>query len=87
MKVLLVESSRFHQIMISQIFNNEGLVVRIVNSSDEAIMVLEDETMDFICTAYHLPSGFDGIKLAQQVRNNPETRDTPVILLTSNEID
>ena len=87
MKVLLVESSRFHQIMISQIFNNEGLVVRIVNSSDEAIMVLEDETMDFICTAYHLPGGFDGIKLAQQVRNNPETRDTPVILLTSNEID
>ncbi len=87
MKVLLVESSRFHQIMISQIFNNEGLVVRIVNSSDEAIMVLEEETMDFICTAYHLPDGFDGIKLARQIRNNPDTKDTPVILLTSNDID
>jgi len=87
MKVLVVESSRFHQIMISQIFNNEGLVVRIANHCDEAIEILESETMDFVCTAYQLPCGLDGIKLAQLIRTTPKTKDTPVILLTSNDID
>lgn len=87
MKVLVVESSRFHQIMISQIFNNEGLVVRVANNCDEAIRTLESETMDFVCTAYHLPSGLDGIKLAQLIRTTPKTKDIPVILLTSNKID
>lgn len=87
MKVLVVESSRFHQIMISQIFNNEGLVVRIANNCDEAIEALENETMDFVCTAYHLPCGLDGIKLAQLIRTTPKTKDVPVILLTSNQID
>ncbi len=87
MKVLVVESSRFHQIMISQIFNNEGLVVRIASNCDEAIAALENETMDFVCTAYHLPYGLDGIKLAQLIRTAPKTKDIPVILLTSNQID
>lgn len=87
MKVLVVENSRFHQIMISQIFNNEGLVVRIANNCDEAIEALENEVMDFVCTAYHLPCGLDGIKLAQLIRSTPKTKDIPVILLTSNEID
>ncbi len=87
MKVLVVESSRFHQVMISQIFNNEGLVVRIANNCDEAIEALENETMDFVCTAYHLPCGLDGIKLAQLIRTTPKTKDIPVILLTSNQID
>ena len=84
MKVLVVESSRFHQIMVSQIFNNEGLVVRIASNCDEA---LDNETMDFVCTAYHLPCGLDGIKLAQLIRTTPKTKDVPVILLTSNQID
>lgn len=87
MKVLVVESSRFHQIMISQIFNNEGLVVRIANHCDEAIEILETEIMDFVCTAYHLPCGLDGVKLAHLIRNTPKTKDIPVILLTSNDID
>ena len=87
MKVLVVESSRFHQIMISQIFNNEGLVVRIANNCDEAIEALENEVMDFVCTAFHLPCGLDGIKLAQLIRTTPKTKDIPVILLTSNTID
>ncbi|MCW8929802.1 MAG: diguanylate cyclase [Gammaproteobacteria bacterium] len=87
MKVLVVESSRFHQIMISQIFNNEGLVVRIASNCDEAINALENETMDFVCTAFHLPCGLDGIKLAQLIRTTPKTKDIPVILLTSNKID
>ncbi|MCP3851597.1 MAG: diguanylate cyclase [Gammaproteobacteria bacterium] len=87
MKVLVVESSRFHQIMISQIFNNEGIVVCIANNCEEAIQVLENETMDFICTAYHLPYGLDGIKLAKLIRTAPKTKDIPVILLTSNKID
>lgn len=87
MKVLVVESSRFHQIMISQIFNNEGLVVRIASNCDEALEALENETMDFVCTAYHLPCGLDGIKLAKLIRTTPKTNDIPVILLTSNNID
>lgn len=87
MKVLIVESSRFHQIMISQIFNNEGLVVRIARNCDEALKALENETMDFVCTAYHLPCGLDGIKLAHLIRTTPKTKDIPVILLTSNNID
>ena len=87
MKVLVVESSRFHQIMISQIFNDEGLVVRIASNCDEAINVLENETMDFVCTAYHLPCGLDGIKLAHLIRTTPKTKEIPVILLTSNKID
>jgi two-component system cell cycle response regulator len=63
------------------------LVVRIANNCDEAIEALENEVMDFVCTAFHLPYGLDGIKLAQLIRTTPKTKDIPVILLTSNKID
>ncbi|MCU7800919.1 MAG: response regulator [gamma proteobacterium symbiont of Lucinoma myriamae] len=72
MNILIVENSRFHQMMISQIFKNEELNVHIVNDYDEALETLEHKTVDYVCTAYHLPDGFDGIKLAQQIRITPK---------------
>lgn len=87
MNVLIIENSRFHQRMISQIFNNEELTVHIANNGDAALEILENKTVDYICTAYHLPDGFDGIKLAQLIRTNPKTKDIPIVLLTSNDID
>jgi len=86
-QLLLVESSRFHQIMISQIFNNEGLIVHIAHDFASAMAILTKESMDFVCTAYRLPNGTDGIELAKYIRITPKSKDIPVILLTSNKID
>jgi two-component system cell cycle response regulator len=73
--------------MISQIFSNEGLTVHIANNCNDAIEQLKNELVDFVCTAYRLADGMDGIRLANKIRSNPNTKDIPVILLTSNNID
>jgi chemosensory pili system protein ChpA (sensor histidine kinase/response regulator) len=48
----------------------------------EAVSVLQDHRPDIILLDVEMPR-MDGYEFARHVRNNPDTADTPIIMVTS----
>jgi two-component system, NtrC family, sensor kinase len=64
------------------ILEKEGYSVRLAQTAQDALQVIQREKIDLVLLDIMLPDA-DGYWLCQHIRNNEETRDIPVILLTS----
>jgi chemosensory pili system protein ChpA (sensor histidine kinase/response regulator) len=61
---------------------------RVVTAKDglEAIGVLQDHRPDIILLDIEMPR-MDGYEFAKHVRNNPDTADVPIVMITSRVSD
>jgi putative two-component system response regulator len=80
-KVLIVDDDPDVRELFSEILAEEGYLVETAVDGMEALDKLESFKPDLILTDYKMPR-MDGITLCKVVKNNPETIDLGVILIT-----
>ncbi len=82
MKILVVEDDTTNCFLIAQILTAEGHEVLMADSAEKALNILQINKPDLIFMDIRLP-GMDGIEATKTLKNNPETKDIPVIALTA----
>jgi CheY-like chemotaxis protein len=79
-KIMLADDSVTVQKIITLTFSDEGVDVLTVNTGDEAISHLEDVRPALVMADISVP-GKNGYEICEYVKNHPEMKDTPVVLL------
>jgi twitching motility two-component system response regulator PilG len=84
-KLLVVDESRTTRKLIAMAAAGDGMcVVEASDATDAAHRILEDGPPDLVLIDVALP-GVDGYEFCKLIRNNPTTRQVPIVLMTGKE--
>ena len=82
-KKVLVVDDEIHIVHVAAIkLRNNGYEVITATNGDEAFELVCAEKPDIIVTDFQMPA-MTGVELVEKIRQNEETKDIPVILLTA----
>ena len=81
-KILLVEDEAPIREMLGYTLMKEGYTFREAADVEEARPLIADDRPDLLLLDWMLP-GMNGFDYARRIRNNPDTRDIPIIMLTA----
>ena len=81
-KILIVEDEESLLKLESILLTSKGYDVRGVSNGQLALDAIEEERPDLILLDIMLPE-IDGFEVCQRVKDNPETKDIPIIMLTA----
>ena len=81
-KILLVEDEAPIREMLGYTLMKEGYTFREAADVEEARPLIADDRPDLLLLDWMLP-GMNGVDYARRIRNNPDTRDIPIIMLTA----
>ena len=81
-KILLVEDEAPIREMLGYTLMKEGYTFREAADVDQARPLLADDKPDLVLMDWMLP-GMNGVDYARRIRNHPDTRDIPIIMLTA----
>lgn len=81
-KILVVEDEKTLLKLESVLLKSKGYRVTGATSGTEALALVQRERPDLVLLDVMLP-GMDGFKVCQHLKEAPETRDIPVVMLTS----
>ena len=82
-KILLVEDSGFFRRALTNNLENVGFAVTGVTNGEDAIKTARKERFDVIILDLHMPR-MDGMLTLRILNGRPETRGTPVVVVTAN---
>lgn len=85
-KIMTVDDSASIRQMVGFTLRNAGYEVIESEDGQEALDVLEKETVDMLITDLNMPN-VDGISLIKQVRGREATKFIPIIMLTTESQD
>jgi two-component system, OmpR family, phosphate regulon response regulator PhoB len=83
-KVLLVEDSGFFRRALTTNLEGVGFAVTGATNGEEAIKIAKKERFDVIILDLHMPR-MDGMLTLRILNGRPETRGTPVVVVTAND--
>lgn len=83
MKILVVDDEMFMLRLIQLILEREGYSLTQARSGEEALDAVERERPDLVILDAMMPK-MDGLTALRALKERPETRSIPVILLTAN---
>jgi twitching motility two-component system response regulator PilG len=81
-KILIVEDEESLLKLESILLTSKGYDVRGVSNGQEALDAIAEEKPDLVLLDIMLPE-IDGFEVCQRIKDNPETREIPVIMLTA----
>ena len=82
-KVLVVEDSpTMRQLIVFALKRIRGFQIVEANDGVDALKKLSTEKFDLILTDINMPI-MDGLKLVSMVRNDPNYKETPIIVITT----
>jgi len=81
-KVLVVDDEIHIVHVVAIKLRNNGFEVIAADNGAEGLKLALEEKPDIIVTDYQMPV-MTGIELVEQLRQNEDTKDTPVIILTA----
>jgi two-component system chemotaxis response regulator CheY len=82
-KVLVVEDSpTMRQLIVFALKRNRGFQIVEANDGVDGLKKLSAEKFDLILTDINMPI-MDGLKLVSMVRNDPNYKETPIIIITT----
>lgn len=81
-RVLVVEDDIPSAQLLDRILRHEGFEVEMVHSGPAALDIVQREPFDVIILDAMLP-GLDGYQVARRMRENPLTRQIPILMLTA----
>ena len=82
-KKVLVVDDEIHIVQFVAIkLKNNGFDVITSENGQEALDIAITEKPDLVITDFQMPV-MNGLELIEKLRTNPETADTPVIMLTA----
>ena len=81
-KILLVEDDLLIREMYESELIRAGYKVTACYSGEDGIKVLQQDHFDLALLDIMLP-GINGLEVLKQIKQNPQTKDTKVVLLTN----
>ncbi len=85
-RILLVDDSRSNLLAVRAVLENLGHELVEATSGEEALAILQSNEFAVVLLDVLMP-GMDGFETAKQIRAKNNGRHTPIIFLTSNDID
>jgi CheY-like chemotaxis protein len=82
-RVLIVDDDPDFQIATRMVLEKEGHSVISASSGNEGYMVAKAEKPDLIVLDVIMDSVLDGVSMSQQMHDDPETHDIPILMVTS----
>ena len=79
-KLLLADDSVTIQKVVNLTFADEGIEVISVGDGDSAMNKISEMIPDVVLADVHMP-GLNGYQICERLRQNPSTRELPVVLL------
>lgn len=83
-QVLVVDDSKTIRTVISSELKKHSIDVTEATDGIQGLDYTQNHHYDLVITDITMP-GIDGYQLCTEIKNNPETQSTPVIILSSNE--
>ena len=83
-KLLIVDDEKDLCELLSMNLANEGYIVRTASSGEEAVSMILTDRPDLVLMDIML-GDMSGVNLTAKIKNNPETADIPVIMLTAKD--
>lgn len=80
--VLVVEDEPINQVLMEALFEAIGLKPYFADSGEEGIEKTLELKPNLILMDIHLP-GIDGIETTEQIRKNPQFKETPIVALSA----
>ena len=81
-KILLVEDNPVNRRLAEFLLRSQGYQVRAATTAQEAFDTIKAERPDLILMDVQLP-GMDGLEATKKLKEEPTTRDIPVVAVTS----
>ena len=81
-RAMVIETSSLIRRAVTEVLESADFEPKIANSFAAAQVAINREPVDLICLAYHLPD-IEGTRAVEQLRSNPLTSNTPIIMFTS----
>lgn len=81
-KILLVEDNAANRDLMQFLLKSQGYEVREATNAEEAFEILKTDRRDLIVMDVQLP-GMNGLEATKKLKENPPTRDIPVVAVTS----
>lgn len=80
--ILVVEDEDALSTLLQYNLEKEGYQVSVAGDGEEALMLADEATPDLVLMDWMLPK-LSGIEVCRRLRNRPETRNVPIIMLTA----
>lgn len=81
-KILLIEDDLFIREMYESELKRAGYQVAAYSSGEDGIRALQKDRFDLVLLDIMLP-GINGLVVLKQIKQNPQTKDIKVVLLTN----
>jgi signal transduction histidine kinase/CheY-like chemotaxis protein len=85
-RVLLVEDEEVHRYLLRQHLAAENHVILEASNGPDGLALAQSEHPDLICLDLGLP-GLGGREVLRQLKDDPGTREIPVLIVTSSALD
>jgi diguanylate cyclase (GGDEF)-like protein len=82
--ILVVDDDPGIRMVARALFEQEGLRVEEAEDGLVALRKIEETAPDLVCLDVRMP-GLDGFSVCEKIRENPNTRHTPVLMMTGLE--
>ena len=82
MKILLIDDSSVNNLLLQNIFEDEGYDVQTAFSGREGLEKIDIDKPDLVVLDIMMPR-MDGFEVLKQIISNPGTKNIPVIMLTA----
>ncbi|MGN7614363.1 hybrid sensor histidine kinase/response regulator [Magnetococcales bacterium HHB-1] len=80
--ILVVEDSAIQRVMLCRLLKEAGYLAPSVPHGQKALEFINENRVDLILSDISMP-GMDGFELCRTIKNHPQHRQLPVILLTA----
>ncbi len=81
-KILVVEDDDFIRDMYYQELTRAGFFVSAAPNGEEGVKLLQQNTFDLVLLDILMP-GMNGLEVLKQIKENPQTQNLKVVLLTN----
>ena len=85
-RIVVVDDSVSVRKSLTQLFEDASFEVRAAGDGFDAIRVIQEFKPHAICTDLEMPS-MNGLELTQHLRQKDETRQLPIMMITSRSMD
>ena len=86
LRVLLAEDNEINQMIAEELLAAKNILVRTVNTGQEALDVLMEEPFDLVLMDIQMPE-MDGLTATMCIRANPAHADLPIIAMTAHAMN
>ncbi len=82
MDIAIIEDTELEALYLSKLLEKEGLEVSFYLNSSEGLQAVIDNKPQLVFLDLYMPE-MDGFHICKEIKNNPETSDIPIIIITA----